>query len=129
MTLNFIAVLVYMSKVKNIETPHNQTIKRNNQNWKSKRNKKTTWTSMKTRGEIRCSGRVSISCSASDTRHDVPCVVSRNETLRTFNLSDIHHPVSTQDFEFITKLNSHQIINLLKSRLSPVWVYARCCND
>jgi len=36
--------------------------------------------SMKTRGEIRCSGRVSISCSSCVTRHDVPYVVSRNET-------------------------------------------------
>jgi len=45
-----------------------------------------------------------------------------------FNSNDIHRPVSTQDFEFITKLNS-QIMNLLKSRLSPVWAYARCCND
>jgi len=35
-----------------------------------------------------------------------------------FNSSDIHRPVSTKDFEFITKLNSHQMI---KSRLSPVW--------
>jgi len=35
---------------------------------------------MKTGGEIRCSGRVSISCSACGTRHDVPYVVSRNET-------------------------------------------------
>jgi len=35
--------------------------------------------SMKTRGEIRCSGRVSISCSAYGTRHDVPYVIS-NET-------------------------------------------------
>jgi len=33
-----------------------------------------------------------------------------------FNSSDIHRPVSTQDFEFITKLNSHQIIILLKSQ-------------
>jgi len=30
-----------------------------------------------------------------------------------------------EDFEFITKLNSNQIMNLLKSRLSPVWAYAR----
>jgi len=45
-----------------------------------------------------------------------------------FNSSDSHSPVSTQDFEFITKLNSHQFMNLLKSRLSPVWAYARCCN-
>jgi len=37
-----------------------------------------------------------------------------------FNSSDNHRPVSTQDFEFITKLNSHQIMDLLKSRLSPV---------
>jgi len=42
-----------------------------------------------------------------------------------FNSSDILRPVSTQNFEFITKLNSHQIV----SRLSPVWAYARCCND
>jgi len=35
---------------------------------------------MKTRGEIRCSGRVSISCSVCGTRHDVPYVVSRNKT-------------------------------------------------
>jgi len=35
---------------------------------------------MKTRGEIRRSGKVSISCSAWGTRHDVPYVVSRNET-------------------------------------------------
>jgi len=35
---------------------------------------------MKTRGEIRCSGRVSISCFACGIRHDVPYVVSRNET-------------------------------------------------
>jgi len=46
-----------------------------------------------------------------------------------FKSSDRHRPVSTQDFEFNTKLNSHQIMNLLKSRLSPVWAYARCCND
>jgi len=37
-----------------------------------------------------------------------------------FTSSDSHRPVSTHDFEFITKLNSHQILNLLKSRLSPV---------
>jgi len=37
-------------------------------------------TSMKTRGEIRCSEMVSISCSACGTRHDVPYVVSMNET-------------------------------------------------
>jgi len=46
-----------------------------------------------------------------------------------FNSSDIRRPISTQDFEFTTKINSHQIINLLKGRLSPVWEYARCCND
>jgi len=46
-----------------------------------------------------------------------------------FNSSDIHCLVSTQDFYFITKLNGHQIMNLLKCRLSPVWAYARCCND
>jgi len=46
-----------------------------------------------------------------------------------FNSSDIHRPVSTQHFEFTTKLNSHKIMNLLKSRLSPFWAYARCCND
>jgi len=40
-----------------------------------------------------------------------------------FNSSDIHRPDSTQDFEFITKLNSHQIMNVLKSRLSPVLAY------
>jgi len=34
---------------------------------------------MKTRGETRCSGRVSISCSACGTRHDVRCIVFRNE--------------------------------------------------
>jgi len=43
-------------------------------------NDRTTWTSMKTRGEIRCSGRESIHCSSCDTRHDVPYVASRNET-------------------------------------------------
>jgi len=47
----------------------------------------------------------------------------------SFNSSDIHRPVSTQDFEFITKLNSRQIMNLLKSRSSPVWAYSRCYND
>jgi len=31
-------------------------------------------------GEIRCSGRITISCSACDTRHYVPYVLSRNET-------------------------------------------------
>jgi len=36
-----------------------------------------------------------------------------------FNSNDIHRAVSTQDFEFITKLNSHQIMTLLKSRLIP----------
>jgi len=46
-----------------------------------------------------------------------------------FNSNDSHRPDSTQDFNFITKLNSHQIMNLLKSRLSPVWAYARCCNN
>jgi len=40
------------------------------------KNDRTTWT----RGEIRCSGRVSFSCSACGTRHDVPDVVSMNET-------------------------------------------------
>jgi len=35
---------------------------------------------MRTRGEIRCSGRVSISCYACGTRYNVPYVVSRNET-------------------------------------------------
>jgi len=35
-------------------------------------------------------------------------------------VSGSNRPVSTQDFEIITKLNSHQIMNLLKSRLSPV---------
>jgi len=34
----------------------------------------------KTSGEIRCSGRVSISCTACGTRHNIPYVVSRNET-------------------------------------------------
>jgi len=30
--------------------------------------------------------------------------------------------------QFITKLNeSYEVLNLLKSRLSPVWAYARCC--
>jgi len=46
-----------------------------------------------------------------------------------FHSSDTHRPVSTQDFEFITKLNRHQMMNLLKRRLGPVWAYARCCND
>jgi len=46
-----------------------------------------------------------------------------------FNSSDIHRSVSTQDFEFITKLKSHQISNFLKNQLSPVWAYARCYND
>jgi len=48
-----------------------------------------------------------------------------------FNSSDIHRSVSTQDFEIITKLKSHQIITVKKSRLSPVWayMYARCCYD
>jgi len=32
-----------------------------------------------------------------------------------FNSSDNHSPVSTQDFEFVTKWNSHQIMNLLKA--------------
>jgi len=42
-------------------------------------NDRTTGTSMKTRGEIRCSGRVCISCSACGTHHDVPYVVLRND--------------------------------------------------
>jgi len=53
----------------------------------------------------------------------------RSSWLVCFNSSGIHRPVSTKDCEFITKLNSHQIINLLKSRLSPVWAYTRYCND
>jgi len=46
-----------------------------------------------------------------------------------FNSSNIHRPVSTQDFELITTFHTNQIINLLTSRLSPVWAYTRCCND
>jgi len=78
----------WLQKLKNID--NKQSNKRNLQNSKSKRkdnhmekkkhNDRTTWTSMKTRGEIRCSGRVIPCCFAYGTRHDVPCVVSRNET-------------------------------------------------
>jgi len=39
---------------------------------------------MKTRDETRSSGRVSIYCSACGTRHDVPYVVSRNESYLQF---------------------------------------------
>jgi len=46
----------------------------------------TTYICMKTRGEIRYSGRVNISCSACSTRHDVPYVVSRNENTHDNNI-------------------------------------------
>jgi len=50
-------------------------------------NDRTTRTCMKTRGEIRCCGRVSISCFACGIRCDVPYVVSRNET---YSLQQYH---------------------------------------
>jgi len=40
--------------------------------------------------EIRCFGRVSIPCSSCGTRHDVPYVVSRNETYRCFKIFVTH---------------------------------------
>jgi len=65
-------IAVCESEVKNIDTK--QSNKRNNQNSKSKwqdyymkqgdTNDRTKLISMKTRGEIRCSGKVSISCFA-----------------------------------------------------------------
>jgi len=75
-------------EVKNIDIK--QSNKRNKQNSKSKRHDchmksgdtvdRRVLICMKTRVDIRCSGRVSISYSACGTRHDVPYVVSRNET-------------------------------------------------
>jgi len=62
---------------------HNQNPKSKRQDYNMKKrdtNDRTTCTSIKTRGEIRFSGRVSISCSACGTSHDVPYFVSRNET-------------------------------------------------
>jgi len=79
--------------VKNIDTK--QSNKRNNQNCKSKRqdyhmkqgdtNDTTTWPSMKTRGKIRCSGRVSISCFACGTPHDISYVISMNKNFMIFS--------------------------------------------
>jgi len=36
--------------------------------------------------------------------------------------------IPSSSFNSRFELNSHQIMNLLKSLLSPDWAYTRCCN-
>jgi len=51
-------------------------------------------------------------------------------TVETIKLLHILFPRSSWPVRFNSSdIHSHQIINLLKSRLSPVWAYARFCND
>jgi len=78
----------------------------------------STWNSIKTRGEIRCSGRVSISWSACGTRHNVPYVVSRNETYSwqqyhglnmslAMVVSDTNVAILTSTIPFSTVISRH----------------------
>jgi len=65
---------------------------------------------VKTLGEIKCSGRVSIPCSACVIRHDVPYVVSWNKTYSWQQYHDLYISLSMMVTETLLTL---EVINFI----------------